>query len=120
MMAFEGRSKREHCPKCDSVQMHNYVLVRPGEDVDIFVECGECGTFVCRYTLKSYTCDDPYRSYLRQMRDRTTDSGSDALKKEEEFSTRLWENYRAVKDLVAESEETADIEDLLNDIYGGD
>jgi len=119
-MSLGGKSKREHCPKCDSVQMHNYVLLRPCEDLDVFVECASCGAFVSRYTLKAYTCDDPYRSYLRQMRSRTLDSGADALKKEESFSTRLWEDYKTVKELTAEKEEAADIEDLLNDVHGAD
>jgi hypothetical protein len=119
-MSLAGRSKREHCPKCDSVEAHNYVLVRPGEDVDVFVECASCGAFVCRYTLKAYTCDDPYRSYLRQMRNRTMDSGSDALQKEKVFASNLWEDYEAVKALTAGNEETVDVEDLLNDVHGAD
>jgi hypothetical protein len=109
------RSKREHCPQCDAVAVHNYVHVSPGSDASIFVECAECGAFVARYTLRAYTCDDPYRSYLRLMRAREHDSGALALKTSEEFTKRLWEDYRLVKELVSRDEETRDVEDLLED-----
>ena len=115
-MSSEGRSKREHCPKCESVKMHNHVLVRPGEDVQVFVECADCGAFVARYTLGAYTCDDPYRSYLRQMRVRAMDSGSDAHKRVEGYAERLWGDYRDAKSITAEKEETVDVEDLLDDM----
>jgi RNase P subunit RPR2 len=110
------RSKREHCPACDSVAMHNYVHVNPGEDVSVFVECADCGTFVARYTLRAYTCDDPYRSYLRLMRTRGHESGALAHKAGEEFSAKLWADYAEVKRLVQEREEIRDVEDLLGDM----
>ena len=108
-------SKRQHCPECDAVAMQNFVRVIPGEDAEVFVECAECEAFVARYTLRSYTCDDPYRSYLRQMRTRGHDSGALAHKTSEEFSTRLWDDYAAVKQQVGEDEENRDVEDLLGE-----
>ncbi len=109
------RSKREHCPQCDSVAMLNYVHVSPGEDAEVFAECSECGAFVARYTLRSYTCDDPYRSYLRHMRTRGHDSGALARKSAEQFASKLWDDYAEVKQLVAEDEEARHLEDLLGE-----
>ncbi len=109
------RSKREHCPKCDSVSMQNYVHVTPGEDASVFVECADCGTFVARYTLRAYTCDDPYRSFLRLMRSRSHESGALAHKTSGEFTAKLWTDYEEVKQRVRENEETRDVEDLLEE-----
>ena len=109
------RSKREHCPECDATRLSNYVLVRPGEDTAVFVECAECGAFVARYTLRAYTCEDPYRSYLRQMRSRNMSSGAATHEKAETFAGELWAGYRDVKKLTGEQEEARSVEDLLEE-----
>jgi hypothetical protein len=115
-MELEVRSKREHCPDCDAVAMENHVLMRPGRDVAIFVECAACGAFVARYTLKSYTCDDPYRSFLRLMRQRRMASGSLARDTAENFQEELLEEFRLAKEIAAAREETRDLEELMDDL----
>ncbi len=82
----------------------------------VFVECADCGAFVARYTLKEYTCDDPYRSYLRMMRGRDMASGADARKKGESFADELWSGYREAKETSLAKEETIDVEDLLGGV----
>jgi len=115
-MSLAEKSKREHCPKCGSIMMSNYILVRPGKDVEVFVECAVCGTFTARYGLHTYTSEDPYRSYLRMMRHRRFSSGADAKKKSKEFSTSLWEDYEKVKKIITDHEETRPVEDLLEEM----
>ncbi|MBD3237696.1 MAG: hypothetical protein GF330_13415 [Candidatus Eisenbacteria bacterium] len=110
------RSKREHCPQCDSIQMYNYVHVVPGRDAEVFIECLECGAFVARYTLRAYTSEDPYRSYLRLMRQRHMSSGAATRKAVEQFRTELWNDYRRVKEMVQAAEESRSVEDLLEEI----
>ncbi len=119
-MVTQDRSKREHCPSCDGVEMHNHVLVRPGKDVAVFVACADCGEFVARYSLKSYTCDDPYRSFLRLMRQQRMASGSLAASKASGFADELKEEFDLARRLSAEREETRDVEDLLEGIEPGD
>jgi formate dehydrogenase maturation protein FdhE len=116
-MAFEVRTKRERCPACDATSMNNLVHMRPGRSVDVFVECATCGTFVARYTLEAYTCDDPFRSFLRRMRRRRQTSGGAVAKDAAGFKDELREEYETAKRLVAEKEETRFVEDLLDDLY---
>lgn len=117
-MSLVQRSKREHCPQCGHVEVQNFVLVQPGEDVEVFVECATCGGFVARYTLRLYTSHDPYRSFLRLMRQRRHASGAAALKQSEDFAKKLWEEYRTVKERVHVNEETRKLEDLLDEMDG--
>ncbi len=74
-MSLQVKTKREHCKSCKSKNMQNYVMMEPGEDLTVFVECADCKEFVARYTLKFYTCEDPYRSFLRRMRNQRMSSG---------------------------------------------
>ena len=107
-------SKREHCPACDATQMSNFVHVRPGNDVEVYVECAACKTFVARYTLRAYTCEDPYRSYLRFMRRRRMSSGAAAHKKADEYVKELWDGYARAKELAQAWEEERSVEELLD------
>lgn len=114
-MPLQIRSKREHCPQCDAVEMHNFLLMRPGEDPAVFVECASCHTFVARYTLKCYTCEDPYRSFLRLMRLREQISASAVSSSANQFTERLWSDYAKAKEIAASQEETCDVEDLIGE-----
>ncbi|MBN2055040.1 hypothetical protein JW905_08960 [bacterium] len=107
------KSKREHCPKCGAVIMHNYVLVQPGEEVEVFVECITCGAFVARYTLKDYTGEDPYRSFQRQARKQhqAVDAGNKDDK--QKYINKVWENYKKAKSITAVHEDHHDLEDIL-------
>jgi len=110
------RSKLERCPKCDSARLKNYVHIRAGEDAEVFVECADCASFVARYTLRAYTSEDPYRSYLRLMRTKDLASGVRTRSRGEGFAERLWDDFAKVKEEVAEHEEARSVEDLLDNI----
>ncbi len=92
-MSLEVRSKRERCPDCDSRAMNNLVYMRPGQCVHVFVECAECGAFVARYALREYTCDDPFRSFLRRMRRRQSSSGGEVSKDAAGHADQLRADY---------------------------
>ncbi len=115
-MALVGRSKREHCMKCNGVLMQNLVMVKPGRDTEVFVECATCGSFVARYTLNIYTSEDPYRSYLRLMRKKRSDSGVATRQGSQEFIAEVWEGYREAKELIAQHEEVVHLEEILDRI----
>jgi len=115
-MEFEVKSKREHCPDCDGVAVQNHVLMRPGRDVAVFVECASCGAFVARYTLKAYTGNDPYLSFLRLMRQRRMASGSQARATAESYQEELREEFRLAKEIATAREETRDLDELLEDL----
>jgi len=115
-MAFEVRTKREHCPKCDATRMENIVHMRPGRRVEVFVECAECGQFVASYTLSAYTCSDPFRSFLRLMRRRRRSSGGAVSREAAEFEKSILAHYREAKEAVAAKEESRDVEDLLDEV----
>lgn len=113
-MSLSGRSKREHCMTCKNATMQNIVMIRPGRDTEVFVECVTCGSFVARYTLNAYTSEDPYRSYLRLMRKKRSDSGTATRNAGQEFVAEVWEGYRKAKELVADREEVAHLEEILD------
>ena len=98
---MRGASKLEHCPDCGKTEMKNFVHVTPGKDVEVFVECASCGGFVARYTLKIYTSDKPYESYLRLLHRRPMASGSATKNALSLFKERLMKNYRKVKETVS-------------------
>ncbi len=114
-MPLSPQSKRECCPKCQSYQMQNRVLVRAGEDSAVFVECAACGEFVARYTLKYYTCEDPYRSFLRRMRHQRMSSGVRAHKDGQEFAEKLWKDWEEAKRL-SQAGDAQHMEDLLEEM----
>ncbi|MCP4545980.1 MAG: hypothetical protein GY835_05880 [bacterium] len=114
-MTLQLKSKREHCKNCNSTKMQNFILMEPGEDLRVFVECSECQEFVARYTLKFYTCEDPYRSFLRRMRHQRMSSGPAAAKASKAFSETLWEKFGKAKELAAAHEENRELEDILDE-----
>jgi hypothetical protein len=112
---MRGSSKREHCPGCKGIAMTNYVHVEAGSDMEVFVECVKCGAFVSRYTLKIYTGDDPYRSFLRLMHQRRMDTGAAAQDAISSFKEQLKTDYEKVKKEVEQGEETRKLEDVLSE-----
>ncbi|MDP6418911.1 MAG: hypothetical protein QF492_05590 [Candidatus Krumholzibacteria bacterium] len=113
-MVLSPKSKLESCPVCESAKLNNRVLVKPGEDPQIFVECASCEAFVARYLLKSYTCEDPYRSFLRQMRQQRMSSGALTRERQREFEDRLAEDLALARELSSSPEEK-DLEDLFEE-----
>ena len=119
-MPLAKTSKREHCPACPSTRMENLVYVRPGRDVEVFVECAECGAFVARYTLKMYTGDHPYRSFLRLMRARRMSSGAATQKASQQFIQELEEGLAAARSVAAEGPPPPNLEDVLDQTLSGE
>jgi hypothetical protein len=115
-MQLDVRSKREQCPKCLKRSMQNHVLMQPGRDVEIYVECVSCGAFVARYTLKMYTGDDPYASYLRLMRQHRMSSGSATHLGFEGFREELVRGYERARAASVANEETLDLDKILEDL----
>ncbi len=113
---MKGASRLEHCPSCNGTNMKNYVHIEPGSDVEVFVECADCNTFVARYTLKMYTGDDPYESYLRLMHKRRMSSGASTRNAISVFTDELMEGYRRVKEEVAKNEDPRSIEEILSEM----
>jgi hypothetical protein len=111
---MRGPSKLEHCPKCDSTTMKNYVHIEPGKDTQVFVECAECSAFVARYTLKLYTCDKPYDSFLRLMHKKRMGSGGATQKELKAFEEDLFVGFEKVKIEVETAEDPRSIEEILS------
>ena len=53
---------------CQSSNMKNIVVVEDGEPVKVFVECGNCGEYVCMYVLRRYTSDQSFEGLLNILR----------------------------------------------------
>jgi hypothetical protein len=109
-------AKREACPKCDSTNLINYVHVKTGANIRVYVECADCHSYVARYTLLTYTSDKPYEVLLRRLKCLEYASGKKALRELEEYSKNIENEFNHVKSLTAtESEKT--IEDMIKDKY---
>ncbi|MFH1729371.1 MAG: hypothetical protein ABIA04_13260 [Pseudomonadota bacterium] len=110
---MRGSTKREHCPKCKNTTSTNYVHVEPGKDIEIYVECANCKTFVARYNLKNYVSHDFYKSFLRLLHERRMSSGANTQNLLEEFKKETLETFEMLKKEIQENEETKSLEDLL-------
>ena len=48
---------RQECQSCNSHELNNVLVRRPGEDASVMVRCARCHGFVARYTLSGYFHD---------------------------------------------------------------
>lgn len=95
--------------------MANYVYVRTGEAVRVYIRCAECGTFVARYVLARYTSDEPYESLLRSLRELSYASGKRLLREVEEFGTMVAAEFERVQKLAREHPESRRVIELIRD-----
>ncbi|MEO0074587.1 MAG: hypothetical protein ABIK31_00555 [candidate division WOR-3 bacterium] len=109
-------AKKEACPKCNSTTLINYVHVKTGEHIRVYIECANCHSFVARYTLLTYTSDKPYEVLLRRLKCLEYASGKKALRELEEYSRNIEADFEHVKSLISE-ETTKTIEDMIKEKY---
>ncbi|MBN2070047.1 MAG: hypothetical protein JW814_01215 [Candidatus Krumholzibacteriota bacterium] len=107
------RARVEHCPSCGSTLTKNNMFFSKGKRVRVYIECGECGEFVARYTLLSYTSDKSYESLLRKMRFTRTSSGKSTMKMVEGFEEDVKKEFEHVIALVRTNEDKRHIEDII-------
>ena len=107
----------EHCPACNSVLTKNNIYFCKGKKPRVYIECGECGTFVARYTLLSYTSDKSYESLLRKMRFTRANSGKRTLKMVEGFEDDVKKEFEHVLKLVKTDEDKRHVEDIIAEDY---
>jgi len=105
--------KREKCPICGCTKLINNVLITEKEEVKVYVECSNCGSFVSRYTLKRYTSNKPYESLLNYYSKRQQDSGRVILKNLEAFSKEIETEFKKVRETIKSREETKKIEEII-------
>ncbi len=108
--------KREACPKCNSTNLINYVKVKTGDNIRVYVECVNCHTFVARYTLLTYTSDKPYEKLLRRLKCLEYASGKKALRELEEYSKNIEQEFLDAKTLVS-TDQSKTVEDMIKEKY---
>lgn len=109
-------AKKETCPKCDSINLVNYVHVKTGEHIRVYVQCANCHNYVARYTLLTYTSDKPYEVLLRRLKCLEYASGKKALRELEEYSKNIEAEFNHVKSL-ATAEANKTVEDMIKEKY---
>ncbi len=107
----------EHCPACDSVLTKNHVYLCKGEKPRVYIECAECGKFVARYTLLSYTSDKSYESLLQKMRFTRANSGKRTLRMVEGFEDEVKKEFEHVLEIVKTNEDERYVEDIIAEEY---
>ena len=107
----------EHCPACHSVLTKNNIYFCKGKKPRVYIECAECGKFVARYKLLSYTSDKSYESLLRKMRFTRANSGKRTMKMVEGFETSVKKEFEHVMCLVKTHEDKRHIEDIIAEDY---
>ncbi len=108
-------AKTERCPKCDGLNMLNYVYVHTGEAVRVYVKCADCGAFVARYVLARYTSDEPYESLLKTLRQFSYASGKRMLREVEEFGGVIQAEFERALRLAREHPESRRVVELIRD-----
>ncbi len=107
-------AKREHCPYCDSVDMHNLVYMKTGQKVYVYVECADCKKLVARYTLKRYSSAADYNAVLEYYRRRgEMSSGRRILKEVNSHVDGMEEGWERVKELITQHEEDMPIDQII-------
>lgn len=110
-------AKKESCPKCDSTNLINYVHVKTGANIRVYIECAECHSYVARYTLLTYTSDKPYEVLLRRLKCLEYSSGKKALRELEEYSRNIESEFDHVRTLITSTETEKTVEDMIKDKY---
>ncbi|MBS4015376.1 MAG: hypothetical protein KGZ86_02950 [Candidatus Latescibacteria bacterium] len=109
-------AKKEACPKCNSENLINYVHVKTGEHIRVYVECADCHHYVARYTLLTYTSDKPYEVLLRRLKCLEYASGKKALRELEEYSKNIEAEFNHIKSLTT-TELAKTVEDMIKEKY---
>lgn len=107
--------KRERCPKCDSVELVNLVLVEEGQPIKIYVKCAKCKTFVARYTLDYYTSNMDYESMLEYASKCYSESGRTTSKKLKSFNESIKKEFEECLKLIREKEDKKRVEEIINE-----
>ncbi len=95
---MEYTVKMETCPRCRSTNTKNYVAFKKHKRITVFVECADCGEFVARYRLHRYfDVNEPYESFLYQIRSFRHDSGRMTLDAFKRFGADAREEFEQVK-----------------------
>lgn len=110
------RARIEHC-RCGGTLVRNNVYFRKGAPVRVYVQCGECGKFVSRYTLKGYTSDEPYESLLQRLRFTKFTSGKRALRIVEEFTGKIGDEYDHALELIRTQEDARRMEEIIEEDF---
>jgi hypothetical protein len=94
--------RQEHCPQCDGTSTGNYLYVRPGKPILVYVRCLKCKCYVCRYTLSRYTSDKPYDALLQMLGQGEADgsSGRELKRRIESFTFEVKAEYDKVMELA--------------------
>ncbi|MCS7258417.1 MAG: hypothetical protein NZ601_03485 [candidate division WOR-3 bacterium] len=109
-------AKKETCPYCGNTDLKNYVYVKTGERIRVYVECIRCQKFVARYTLITYTSNKPYDVLLKRLKCLEYASGKKALKELEEYNRQIDEEFAKVK-FLAERHTEKTVEEMIKEKY---
>lgn len=108
-------AKRERCPKCDSINLINNMLVEEGQPIKVYVQCCECGAFVARYTLEYYTSNEKYESLLNYCIKSHADSGRRMSRKIRTYSEEIEEEFKRCKELIKKGEDDRRVEEIIEE-----
>jgi len=113
----QERARVEHCPTCGSVDVKNNLYFCKGQPVRVYVQCSDCGEFVARYALRTYTSNKTYESLLERMRFSKLTSGKRTLRIVEGFGEDIAAEFEHVLELVRTGEDQRRVEDIIAEDY---
>lgn len=96
----------EHCPRCDGTEVSNYLHIRQGKPILVYVRCNKCQCYVCRYSLSRYTSDKPFDSLLQLIGHGEADGSSarEMIQRIETFTIDVKAEYERVLQLAAKED----------------
>jgi hypothetical protein len=106
----------EHCLKCGHTEMKNLFHIKPHEDIKVYVQCANCKSYVCRYTLRRYTSEETFESLVKLLakKEHHIVSGREQKSRLEYHTTQVEKEYKKVLEM-AEHEDQRRVEQIIDE-----
>ena len=100
---------RQHCQRCQSVDVHDVLVREPGEPQTVYVICADCHSLVARYRLADYYHHGKgAESFLRSRGGRSMESGRELLNDFEGARDEALAGYARVLTALADQHKPLD------------
>jgi hypothetical protein len=108
-------AKYDHCMKCDSINVRNIVVIEDGEPIKVFVECNDCGSYVCMYILRRYTSDESYEGLLNILKGQIRTDRRGRSNEISYFSENVKKEFEEARTLAKDGHERRRVEQIIQE-----
>ena len=108
-------AKYDRCMKCDSINVHNIVVIEDGEPIKIFVECADCNSYVCMYILRRYTSDESYEGLLRILKGQISSDRRGKANEISYFTESVKKQFKEARKMAKSGKEKRRVEQIIQE-----